>query len=186
MFRPNWLKSNFVNFVWFQVLWFFCVLGTNLPALWFGAIFMTLGYVWVMRDELNKQKILAVAITVALGIGLDNLWLQLGFLSYLGPQSYLVAGFPPFWIVLLWFGLALAFQYSLRWLQGRAALAAIFSFIACPISYYSAERLGALTVNATPTVFFASVALSWALVIPLLMELNRYLEASEWVVSNEH
>lgn len=180
MSNESWLKGNFANFVWFQSLWFTCVLGATYPIVWSISVALVLAYTWMVSSDITRQKFIAIAVTVVLGIGLENLWLQLDFLTYLGPQVMpLDVVFPPFWIVFLWFGLAMSFLYSLKWMQGKPVLAALLSFIACPISYYSAERLGAVSVNMSFEVMLVSIALSWALVIPLLIELTRYLDFAE-------
>ncbi len=78
-------------------------------------------------------------------------------------------GWPvPLWMPALWANFASILNYSLSWLRGRWAAAAMLGAIAGPLSYLAGSRLGALTMPSE-TYGAALVALEWAIATPALL-----------------
>lgn len=171
-----------INIVFLQVLWFASILGAAhrwmTPALiWFG-----LFVCWnIMRSGHAKQDISIVLLATPLGFALDTLWIRLGWLEFSHTLPF--PGVAPLWIAMLWAGLALTINHSLRWLQSRPGLAAAFSLLSGPLSYYAAARLGAVQINE-PYWLLTSVGLSWAVFLPGLLLFARNLDKSEF--SGQH
>lgn len=72
-------------------------------------------------------------------------------------------------------GLAFTINHSLAWLQNRLILAGCMASLISPLSYLAAQRLGALTIITDSLNWFFGLALSWAVVLPLLLWLAGYL-----------
>jgi hypothetical protein len=165
--------GNFLNILFLQVLWFAAVLGAAhdwmTPALLWFAPFVA----WhTLRGAFARRDLIMLTVAAPLGFALDTLWVTLGWLEF--GHALPDPRFAPYWIVVLWVGLALTLNHSLRWLQTRLALASVLSLASAPLSYYAASRLGAAEI-VDPLRFYAALGLSWGIVIPTLLLLARSL-----------
>ena len=167
-------KEIILNFIFLQVLWFAAILGAArewmLPAsIWFLAFFLF----YLTIGERKKQDAVIVFATTTVGFMLDTLWVHSGWLvySYPVPRESLA----PYWICMLWAGLGLTLNHSLRWLQSRLGLAAMFSLVSAPLSYFAASRLGGVDITQ-PLWFYTMLSVSWALTIPALLAFAHSLE----------
>ena len=158
------------NTVFLQVLWFAVILGAAhewmTPAF---VCFFLFSLYHLSYAENPKQEIGVIIIATLLGSTLDSVWVQLGWLKF--GYAIPAAGFAPFWIAILWAGLGLTLNHSLRWLQNRLLLAAALSMISAPLSYFAASRLGA--VEILNPLFYPMLSLSWAVLIPSLLIFAR-------------
>jgi hypothetical protein len=169
----------FLNVVFLQVLWCGAILGAAnemmMPALaWFVMFFCW--HAWFNGHA--RQDLAIVLLATPVGFVLDSLWVQLGLLKF----SYAIPhpGFAPYWIAMLWAGLALTVNHSLRWLQSRPLAAAVLCMISAPLSYFAASRLGAAEI-IEPLRLYVLLGLSWAVFIPLLLLFARSLDKPEMV-----
>ena len=81
----------------------------------------------------------------------------------------------PYWMVALWGLLAVSLNVTLRWLRKRLWLAALLGALVGPAAFASGVRLGAgQFVDAGSAVL--GLALSWALLMPLLVRLSVSLD----------
>lgn len=167
-------KEIILNFVFLQVLWFAAILGAArewmLPAsVWFLGFFLF----YLTIGERKKQDAMIVFTATAVGLMLDTLWVQSGWLVYSYPVPS--ESLAPYWICMLWAGLGLTVNYSLRWLQTRLGLAAAFSLVSAPLSYFAASRFGSVDITQ-PLFFYPMLSVSWALTIPALLAFAHSLE----------
>jgi len=164
--------ENLVNFAWFQVLWFLGVLtapSNETAAVPVLIAVLVGGYLYYIRQDLNIIFVSRVAMVTAVGIALETMWISLGFINYI--HSDMTYNLPPFWLSCLWLSVALSLAYSLAWLKRNLIMAAAFSLLSCPLSYYAAQRLGALDITLSFPAFMLTIALSWAILIPLSLAL---------------
>lgn len=167
-------REIILNVVFLQVLWFAAILGAAnewmVPAwVWFLGFFCW----YLLCSERKKQDITIVSVATLLGLTLDSLWVQLGWLKFNHALPY--QDLAPLWICMLWAGLGLTLNYSLRWLQTRLMLASVFSLVSAPLSYFAASRLGAVEI-VQPLMLHVALGLSWAVSIPLLLVFARSLD----------
>ncbi|MDJ0957940.1 MAG: DUF2878 domain-containing protein [Arenicellales bacterium] len=164
-------KQIIVNMVFLQGLWFAVILGAAhewmAPALICLVLFCLYQFFHVDNP---RQEAAVVMFATLLGSILDSVWVQLGWLKFSYPIPH--AGLAPFWIAMLWAGFGLTLNHSLRWLQNRLVLAAVFSMISAPLSYFAASRLGAVEI-LYPSFIYPALSLSWAVVIPCLLVFAR-------------
>ena len=164
-------KHIIANIVFMQVLWFAVILGAAhewmTPALICCMLFAVYHFFYV--ENLRRETAIALFATL-LGSTLDSIWVQLGWLNF----SYSIPhiGLAPFWIAILWAGLGLTLNHSLRWLQNRLVLAAAFSMISAPLSYFAASRFGAVEI-LNPMFIYPALSFSWAVVVPILLMFAR-------------
>lgn len=160
-----------VNAVFLQLLWFAAILGAAgewmLPALTGFGLYTC----WhLLCSDRRQQDVALAAIAVVIGFTLDSFWVQLHWLSF--NFSLSPTGMAPLWILMLWAGLGLTVNHSMRWLQSRLVLAGILAAVSAPCSYFAASRLGAVVI-LEPAMLFTALSFSWALVIPGLLALAR-------------
>jgi len=162
------------NLAAFQASWFACVLlagrGQALAAAAAALAAVVLHFAW--SDARRADAWLTLA-AVALGVMFDSALALGGIVDY--AAANLAAGAAPLWILALWALFAATLRQPLRWLHGRPLLAALFGGVGGPFSYAAAARLGACSFPDRP-VALAALAVGWALVTPLLVELARRLD----------
>lgn len=170
-------RKNLINLLWLQVLWFAAVTGAAAGLIWPALLILSAFMVWQLHPA-NREKgdFALLLVALLLGFILDSSWISLDWIQFSSPNS--LAYLAPLWILLLWMGLALTLNHSLAWLQQRLGLAALCSAIGSPLSYISAEHLGALQLIGNFWLWFFCMAFSWAMVVPFLLWLARNLRSS--------
>ena len=161
-----------INAVLFQLTWFAAVLGGSMVAVAACAVLSTH---LVFRDSLKADCTIG-AITAALGLGLDTLWIHLNVLDFYG------AVVAPAWIVVLWAALGLSMNHSMAWFVTRPLPGAILAAASAPVSYLSGAALGGVIVPDSALLGYVSVA--WFVLFYVLLNvvapfLNRQFQAVE-------
>jgi len=108
-------------------------------------------------------------MTILLGMGLlvDGTLQQVGFFTFASP------GFPiPFWLMMIWLGLAITPHHSLSWLKKRPLLAALFGAMGGPAAYWAGVRLGAASFTWPLLQSLLLLALIWSLLWTAVMHLS--------------
>jgi hypothetical protein len=82
----------------------------------------------------------------------------------------------PIWMITLWLLFATTLNVSLKWLQGRYLIAAVFGFIGGPLAYWGGAKLGAINWLQHFELLLA-LAIGWALLMPILVWLAAYFRA---------
>ncbi len=171
-------RSNLINLLCLQVLWFVAVIGASAGLVSPAFLILNAFMVWQLLPANREQGDFSlVLVALLLGFILDSSWISLGWIQYSSPNS--ITRLAPIWILLLWMGLALTLNHSLAWLQQRLGLAALCSAISSPLSYLGAERLGALQLKGDFWLWFFSMALSWSIIVPFLLWLAHKLRTSD-------
>lgn len=159
------------NFVAFQIGWFACVLGGahGWPLAGVGASAAVIArHLRAARAPVREGALLAAATLY--GAVFDSTLVAAGWLAY--PSGTHVAGAAPYWIVAMWPMFATTLNVSLRWLHGRAALAALLGASGGPLAFLGGEALGGVTfLERGPAL--AALAAGWAIALPVLGVLAR-------------
>jgi len=109
-----------------------------------------------------------------LGLLVDGTLQQVVFFTFRSP------GFPiPFWLLVIWLGLAMTIHHSLSWFKGKLLIAALFRGLGGPAAYWAGTRLGAASFNwpLPASLFFLAVV--WSLMFPAIMLFSRKVHASQ-------
>ncbi|MDM3869964.1 DUF2878 domain-containing protein [Porticoccus sp. W117] len=167
-----------INFIAFQIVWFSCVLGASWGNTWLPVL-ATLVFVLLhfSISPVRRADAQLLALAIPIGIFLATLWSLLGILQYSNQPLFPVA---PLWIVCLWVAFALTLNHSLSWMQRNLYLAGLLAAVGSPLSYYGAQKLGAV-VWLDSTGVIAATSLSWLLVVPLLLR-----KAAKWSQEGRH
>lgn len=158
-----------INFVLFQLGWFIAVWGAAQQegTLSFLAILAILSY-HILRAQQKKEELFLLFTVMLLGFLFDQCLLSFDLVRY---QSELITHMTPIWIVGLWGLFATTLNLSLSWLKKNTALAVLFGFIGGPLAYLAAERLDAVQLIGSISLF--TLALGWAFMTPLCLALTK-------------
>ena len=107
-----------------QAAWFATIVGVaHDRAAWgVAAIGAVVGWhLFVSARPVVEARLVGLALL--LGLAVESVALAQGHVAY--PTGVWRAGWPPYWLVALWGLFAVSLNVALRWLRGRAALAAL-------------------------------------------------------------
>ncbi|MEM7078542.1 MAG: DUF2878 domain-containing protein [Pseudomonadota bacterium] len=147
-------KYFIANFVFFQCLWFSCVLGAGAYQwhwLAIGAVVPITVLTWFSPHR--NTDFLITLIAVCIGLIIDNLWVATGILEY--PHNT----WAPYWIGILWYGLGLTINHSMAFFRDHQPWGSIIVGAAAPITYLTAQKFGSVAI--TSTLQMAFISLSW-------------------------
>lgn len=153
-------KDKVKNVVFFNAVWLACILGAAYGHIWISLLVTIAFITWQLRAKQNYfADGVLIAVCLILGFILDSTWLIRGYIRYASGEFF--APLPPLWILCLWAGFAMTFNYSLNWIKHRYVLAFLFGLIGSPLSYFSAYKLGAVEF-LQPEAFFVYMPFAWA------------------------
>lgn len=156
------------NFAGFQSVWFLSLFGAGTQRSWLGAVALAAFTLWHFSAAANRRAdLVLVAVACAVGLVVDTAFIQAHLLAYAEPLPF--AAVAPYWILGMWINFALTLNGSMRWLHGRYLLAAGLGAIGGPLAYMAGVGLGAAELLASGTVVYGSLAVAWAIVVPLLV-----------------
>lgn len=157
---------NLINFVLFQAGWFLCVVypGT-LTAV--TALVLVLVHL-VLVSQRPARELQFVLLGTVVGSLIDSLWFHLDVMS----SSTGTALWAPLWLVGIWALFMTTLAHSLSWVGRRAWLPFALAPIAGPFAYWSASRLGAVSLPEL-MVSLPALAAGWMVSFPLMMHIRR-------------
>lgn len=159
---------NIINFVGFQAGWLICILYPGLPAAGLILAFIALHLVFVSQNRLSELQFIGLGTVV--GAALDLLWFRTGILSSTQGDVLMT---PP-WLVAIWAIFMTTLSHSLNWISRKVWLPFLLAPIAGPFAYWSASKLGAVSMpELVPSL--VALALGWLVVFPLLLFLRKSL-----------
>jgi hypothetical protein len=158
------------NVVSFQCVWLSCVWGAGHGMGWLGPLVLVvhLGLHRLVAGAGWSAEMRYAALAAAIGGTADSALQWLGLLE-LTSSPWGTAFVPP-WMLALWVGFSTLLDHALRWLRDRLLLAVLLGAAAGALTYWTAERLGALTPLAGPAFTYGAVALLWAVAMPVLAQ----------------
>jgi hypothetical protein len=161
-----------INFVGFQIGWFACILTAARGNGWLGplvvGVLAALYLATMPRPGRQLRLLLGAAL---LGFVLDSLLSLSGMLSF--QSNPLSDSMAPPWIVAMWVNFSLALRSSMRWLLGRYGLGSLLGALGGPSAYYAGAAAGAAEFLAGTPAVLVTLAVVWALAVPILLFLAR-------------
>ncbi|WP_417521554.1 DUF2878 domain-containing protein [Marinobacter sp.] len=159
---------NVLNFILFQIGWFACVVYPDVIGPVVALLLLVIHFVLVSQNRLTELQFIGLGTVV--GSLLDGLWLNTGVLDN-GSDALVIT---PLWLVAIWATFMSTLSHSLNWISRKVWLAFLFAPIAGPFAYWSASKLGAVTLPDL-ALSIAALALGWLLVFPLLLFTRKSL-----------
>jgi hypothetical protein len=171
------MKTLF-NVVFFQALWLVSVGGAGKGYWWIGlpvlAAFCIYHFAVTEWKAADAQLLL---IAVVCGFVADSALVQLNLVRF--EQAFPWSGFAPVWIISLWAGFALTINHSMAFFQNKLPWAVLFGLLGGPLAYYIAANIWkAVTLTASPYSVYGALALVWAIMTPLLLQIGFNLRKS--------
>ncbi|BDZ72749.1 MULTISPECIES: DUF2878 domain-containing protein [Methylophaga] len=167
---------NVFNFIAFQLVWFISIFSAAANSSHYALLATALFIIFQLAlSPWKKTDIKLILLGLSAGMLLDTVWLNLDLMNYIDKTFIHVA---PWWIGCLWINFMLTLNHSLSWLQRKPVLLGLLCIVAAPLSYYAGSEAGAVSLN-TPFLALAVVSISWALWIPLLMQIANHWRHKE-------
>ncbi len=170
----------FLNVAFFYVYWWACFFGAANNSYYYGPILVLLYFIihfYFIRNKFLELKY--ILFCIILGLLVETLMLRLNFISYNGifSENFSIA---PMWIILLWGGLGSTIFHSFRWMLERFYLAFFLGGLVTPFFYFSAEKIGAISINQSFFNGYFILAIVWSFSLLLLIYIagkmeNKYL-----------
>lgn len=157
---------NLLNFVLFQVGWFLCVVYPGILSALAAMVLVILHLMLVSQRPAKELQF--VLLGTVLGSLIDSLWFHLDVMS----SRTGTALWAPLWLVGIWALFMTTLTHSLSWVGRRVWLPFVLAPIAGPFAYWSASRLGAVSLPDL-TVSLPALALGWMVSFPLMMHIRR-------------
>ena len=172
------MKSKLLNILLYQLGWFCCVLGAAWGYPLSGALSaLLLLLVHLLLNDLWIAELKLILVTCLLGILVDSLQQMFGVLTFKVDPNW--ALWLPLWVFVIWAQFASLLRFSLNWLSGRYLLGVGLGLIGGPLAYWGGVRIGAAEFGDNVLLSLASLALVWALMIPLLLWVRSRIAAPE-------
>ena len=162
------MKHKLINFILFQSIWFILILAAAHESFYGLVIGFLLILVQYWHGKLMVPDFKLILASVIVGFAHDTSLNYFKFILYnIDFNTY----YSPFWIIGLWISFALTINHSLAWLGNKKLLQMIFGLIGGPLAYIAGEKLGAIYMINTMTLYV--LALSWACITPLLFQFKK-------------
>jgi len=163
-----------INFVAFEIAWMSSVIGAANHMPWIGPVTVLIVLIFHLRAARKPfDEALLVLCCALIGAGFDSMLVAAGWVTY---QTGLFADyFAPYWIITIWMVFATTLNVSMRWLRGKPKLAALLGFYGGPASYVAGQQLGGIVLS-NQFAALISLAIGWAVIMPLLMWLSENLD----------
>lgn len=141
-----------INVLFYQVIWFSCVLLGNSGAL----VALVVLPLHLAASGMVAADLKMIGFLFAVGLLVDGTLQQIGFFTFKQP------GFPiPIWLMAIWLGLAITPHHSLAWLKNRPLLSGLFGALGGPVAYWAGVRLGAASFSWPELQSLGLLALIW-------------------------
>jgi hypothetical protein len=153
-----------------NALWFSVVLGVAYAHKITALVVFALMVLLAVYEGLLRSDVVALVLGLVVGVALDGFMQHYAWVSY-GQWFNDFKWLPPVWILMLWVGFALSLKIGMRWLFKRYWIGAVFLGIGAPLSYFSAEKLGAVSLHK-PLAVMVLLALGWLFYYSMLYVIN--------------
>ncbi|MFY2762511.1 DUF2878 domain-containing protein [Arenimonas sp. MALMAid1274] len=163
------------NVVGYQLVWLASVAGAGQGMAWAGPLASLVFVALTLAFGGKRQADLRIlGLALVLGFVLDTAFAASGWLVY--AQAWPWAWAAPVWIWSLWAGFAMTLNHSMAFLHDRPWAAALLGLFGGPLAYWAAAgAFDAVSFGAPVPWVIAALALGWAVVLPLLLALQRRL-----------
>ena len=154
-----------VNMLGFNFIWFGLVYWGNL---FIPVALCLIAFHLIRLSSVNRESRLVLLIT-AIGGSIDSLLHFFGFFIF--PDS----AFTPLWLIVLWSAFSCTVCHGLNFLSQSRVLQIIVGGGLAPLSYFAAERLGAVNITMPSVSSYLLMASIWAMLFVLFYTLKPIL-----------
>ena len=166
---------KFLDFIWFEISWFACLLGAAKDIAYVGivCVLLFLFYCLVLAKDFKKE-LFFIFIAAFVGVSSDLIAVYVGAFSFEG--EFMGFGKYPLWMLALWISFLCIVNTSLEWLKGRYLMISLLGVFGAPASYLAGSNLGPISLNQDIFYALTVIAVIWAVVGPLIFFIARKVE----------
>ena len=162
-----------INAIWFQLVWFAVILYQQ-QAIPFLLVSILLHLLVSPTRKIDFYLLILISMLGVLG---DVL------LSFTGVYQFSNDALIPVWLILLWCHFGFAINHSLGWLSRfHLGLIVLIGAVAGPLNYLAGHRLGAVDFSYSYQITLFSIAVIWAVNLPVFIIIQKRLRAK---INNE-
>lgn len=171
------MTTVITNLAMFKVGWLACVLGAAAGMPWLGVLAVAAASAIHIASAHDKSKTMTLLATAALiGLTWESLMVFSGYLDYSATGHTGVVA--PYWIIAMWVLFATTLSLGFSWLKNRLFLATLLGGIGGPMAFAAGAKAGAVQFS-DPVLSLVVVGAGWAVLMPLMVFLARYLNGHE-------
>lgn len=156
---PLWL-----NFLWYQAIWFIAVLGGETAVAVVGSMLL-LHIFWAPN---RVSELWFMTIVAGIGITIDSIVTLVGIMQFAENAGPLPI---PLWLTCIWLAFAGTLRYSMNFVMARPSLAIVLGLIFAPLTYIAGERLGAVEFSYSVIHTACVLGMCWACLMVLFTEI---------------
>ena len=160
-----------VNVAAFKLGWISSVFGGAQQMPWLGPLVVSIAIaLHLSRAERPRSELLLILSCGLIGAVFDSVLVAAGWVTF--PSGMFSDLMAPYWIVTMWMLFGTTINMSMRWMRGRPLLAAAFGLVGGPLAYLAGHKIGGIQFVDQPAAL-AMLAIGWAVMMPLLMQLGE-------------
>ena len=160
-----------VNVAAFKLGWISSVVGGAQQIPWLGPVVVFAAVaLHLSRAQRPRSELMLILSCGLIGAVFDSALVAAGWVTF--PSGMFSELMAPYWIVTMWMLFGTTINLSMRWMRGRALLAAAFGFIGGPLAYVAGHKIGGIEF-VDQTAAIAMLAVGWAVIMPLLMQIGE-------------
>ena len=163
-----------INVAAFKLGWLSSVVGGAQQLPWLGPLVVLIAVaIHLSRAERPSLELMLILSCGLIGAVFDSVLVAAGWVTF--PSGMFSDLMAPYWIVTMWMLFGTTINMSMRWMRGRPLLASAFGFVGGPLAYIAGHKIGGIQF-VDQTAAIAMLAIGWAVIMPLLMQLGERLD----------
>ena len=163
-----------INVAAFKLGWLSSVFGGAQHLPWLGpAVVFVAVALHLARVQRPSSELMLIVSCGLIGAVFDSALVAAGWVTF--PSGMFSDLMAPYWIVTMWMLFGTTINMSMRWMRGRPLLASAFGFVGGPLAYVAGHKIGGIEFVDQPAAL-AMLAIGWAVIMPLLMQLGERLD----------
>lgn len=173
------------NVVLLNLLWFASVIGAANDLLWPAVLvlFLMLGFNYFCQS-MKTIDFKIIVLSILAGLVFDGFLMYQGWIVYTSKELGL-GPVPPLWIMVLWVGFGSSIRTGMQWLLKHPKIGGLLMFVAAPLSYVSAAKLGAVSlIEIWQALLF--IAISWCFYFTAVVYLIAQVAAQVGTANSEN
>jgi hypothetical protein len=163
-----------INVAAFKLGWISSVVGGAQQIPWLGPLVVFAAVaLHLARAQRPSSEFVLILSCGLIGAVFDSALVAAGWVTF--PSGMFSEAMAPYWIVTMWMLFGTTINLSMRWMRGRPLLASAFGFVGGPLAYLAGHKIGGIQFVDQPAAI-AMLAIGWAVMMPLLMQLGERLD----------
>lgn len=171
MFRFKSRQFNWINLIWFQLVWVIAVYFTR-QAEFYLAFSLVLHFCFTPS---RRHDLWVMCSVTLVGASCDVLLNQAGVMLFSDGEVL------PIWLLILWAHFALVLNHGMSWLTRLPLyLQAVLGGIFGPLSYFAGYKMGAVFFPLQIQSTLLILAVIWFCLLPVYLVATKYFRGGRY------